>query len=62
MENSMESTEKSAQAESLPREGATARINVHVTADEHQKLKMHAARQKTSIKELIRAYIASLPE
>jgi hypothetical protein len=45
-----------------PGELSTARVNVHVSEAEHQKLKMHAARHKTSIKELIRAYIASLPD
>lgn len=41
---------------------ATMRVNVHVSEAEHLKLKMHAARSKTTIKELIRAYIASLPD
>ena len=46
----------------VPSELPTARVNVHVSEAEHQKLKTHAARTKTTIKELIRAYIASLPD
>jgi hypothetical protein len=62
MKNSMTTGGSSEHAEGALGEIATARVNVHVTEAEHQKLKMHAARHKTSIKELIRAYIASLPD
>lgn len=62
MKNSTTAGVKAKEAESPSGEVATARVNVHVTEAEHQKLKMHAARNKTSIKELIRKYIASLPD
>ena len=38
------------------------RVNAQVSEAEHQKLKIHAARNKTSISELLRAYIATLPD
>ncbi len=38
------------------------RINAQVTEDEHQKLKMYAVKNKKSISDLLRAYIATLPE
>jgi dsDNA-binding SOS-regulon protein len=38
------------------------RINAQVTEAQHQKLKVYAAKNKTSVSELLRAYIASLPE
>ena len=38
------------------------RINVQVTEAQHQKLKIHAAKNKTSVSELLRAFIASLPD
>lgn len=38
------------------------RINAQVTEAQHQKLKIHAAKNKTSVSELLRAYIAQLPE
>ncbi len=38
------------------------RINAQVTQAEHQKLKIHAAKKKTSISELLRAFIATLPD
>ena len=38
------------------------RINAQVTEAQHQKLKIHAAKNKTSVSELLRAYIDTLPE
>jgi hypothetical protein len=38
------------------------RINAQVTDAEHQKLKIHAAKNKTTISELLRAFIATLPD
>ncbi len=43
-------------------EPVLVRINAQVTEDDHQKLKIHAAKNKTSISELLRAFIATLPE
>lgn len=38
------------------------RINAQVSESEHQKLKMHAVRNKTTISELLREFIGTLPE
>lgn len=38
------------------------RVNAQVTETEHQKLKIHAAKQKVSITELLRKFIQSLPD
>lgn len=38
------------------------RINAQVSEADHQKLKIHAAKNKTSISELLRAFIATLPD
>ena len=51
--------------DSLPaadRPRVLVRINAQVTEAEHQKLKIHAAKNKTSISELLRAFIATIPE
>ncbi len=47
---------------SMTDEPVLVRINAQVTDAEHLKLKIHAARTKTSISELLRAFIASLPD
>ena len=47
---------------SMKDDAPLVRINAQVTEAEHQKLKIHAAKSKTSISELLRAYIANLPE
>lgn len=39
-----------------------ARINAQVTSEEHQKLKMYCVKHRTSITELIKKMIATLPE
>lgn len=38
-----------------------ARVNFQLSADLHKKLKMHAARNDTTIKELLTDYIRGLP-
>lgn len=38
------------------------RINAQVSETDHQKLKIHAAKNKTSISELLRAFISTLPD
>lgn len=47
---------------SMEDEPELVRINAQVTEAEHQKLKIHAAKNKTSISELLRAFIATLPD
>lgn len=43
-------------------EPVLVRINAQVTESEHQKLKIHAAKNKTSISVLLREFIATLPD
>ena len=38
------------------------RVNFQLSADQHMKLKIYAARQGKTIKELLTEYVASLPE
>lgn len=47
---------------SMADEPVMVRVNAQVTELEHQKLKIHAAKNKTSISELLRAFIATLPD
>lgn len=47
---------------SMEDKSVLVRINAQVTEAEHQKLKIHAAKNKTSISELLRAFIATLPD
>ena len=47
---------------SMANEPVLVRINAVVTDADHQKLKIHAAKNKTSISELLRAFIATLPD
>lgn len=47
---------------SMVDEPVLVRINAQVTESEHQKLKMHAVRNKTTISELLREFIGTLPE
>ncbi|EFD7780889.1 plasmid partition protein ParG [Shigella flexneri] len=42
--------------------GGMKRVNFELSADLHSKLKIHAAKQGMSIKELLTDYVASLPE
>lgn len=52
----------SKQNRSMQDQPVLVRINAQVTEAEHQKLKIHAAKNKTSISELLRAFIATLPD
>lgn len=47
---------------SMGDEPVLVRINAQVTETEHQKLKIHAAKNKTSISVLLREFIATLPD
>lgn len=47
---------------SMEDEPVLVRINAQVSEAEHQKLKIHAAKKKTSISDLLRGYIATLPD
>ena len=47
---------------SMADEPSMVRVNAQVTESEHQKLKIHAAKHKTSISDLLRAFIATLPD
>ena len=46
---------------SMADDAVLVRINAQVTEAQHQKLKIHAAKNKTSVSELLRAYIDALP-
>lgn len=46
---------------SLSDDAAMTRVNFQLPADLHKKLKMHAARNDTTIKELLTKYVRSLP-
>lgn len=50
------------QKPSMADEPVLVRINAQVSEAEHQKLKIHAAKNKTSISDLLRAFIATLPD
>ncbi|MDO8288012.1 MAG: hypothetical protein Q7T44_02220 [Parvibaculum sp.] len=52
----------SKQNRSMEDQPVLVRINAQVTEAEHQKLKIHAAKNKTSISELLRAFIGTLPD
>lgn len=47
---------------SMSDEPVLVRINAQVTEAEHLKLKMHAVKNKTSISDLLRAFVATLPD
>lgn len=42
--------------------GTTKRINFDVSAEQHAKLKIYATKHGKSIKDLLTAYVAGLPE
>lgn len=48
--------------ENPPNTTEMVRVNAHVTAAEHQKLKIYAAKKQTTISDLLREYIKSIPE
>ncbi len=47
---------------SLADKGATVRVNFDLERDAHTKLKVYAAKQGMKIKDLLKAYVDSLPE
>lgn len=47
---------------SMEDETVMVRVNAQVSEAEHQKLKIHAAKNRTTISELLRAFIATLPD
>ena len=42
--------------------GGMKRVNFELSADQHAKLKIHAAKAGKSIKELLTEYVAGLPD
>lgn len=46
---------------SLADEASTKRVNFELSADQHTKLKIYAAKQGKTIKELLTEYVAGLP-
>ena len=53
---------KAATLASLADEAGTKRVNFELPASEHTKLKIYAAKQGKTIKELLTEYVAGLPE
>jgi len=53
---------KAATLASLSDSGEMKRVNFDLPADQHAKLKVYAARQGKSIKELLTEYVAGLPD
>ena len=53
---------KTATLASLSGDADMKRINFQLPADQHTKLKIYAVKQGKTIKELLTAYVASLPE
>ena len=53
---------KEATLASLADKPAMKRVNVDVTYDEHQKLKIHAVKEGKTISEVLREIVAGLPE
>nr|WP_298058896.1 plasmid partition protein ParG [uncultured Halomonas sp.] len=53
---------KEATLASLADKPAMKRVNVDVTYEEHQKLKIHAVKEGKTISEVLRDYVAGLPE
>ena len=53
---------KAATLASLEDDGGKVRVNFDLSAAEHRRLKVYAARQGVTIAELLRAYIVSLPD
>lgn len=55
-------SDKAATLASLADEASTKRVNFELSAEQHTKLKIHAAKQGKTIKVLLTEYVASLPE
>lgn len=53
---------KAATLASLSDEQPKKRVNFELSAEQHAKLKIYAARQGKTVKELLTEYIRSLPE
>lgn len=53
---------KAATLASLADDSATKRVNFELSADQHTKLKIYAARQGKTIKELLTDYVTGLPD
>lgn len=53
---------KAATLASLSDDSGMKRVNFQLPADLHMKLKIYAARQGKSIRELLTEYVAGLPE
>jgi hypothetical protein len=53
---------KAATLASLSDEQPKKRVNFELSADQHAKLKIYAARQGKTVKELLTEYIAQLPD
>ena len=47
---------------SLADKAATVRVNFDLERDAHTKLKVYAAKQGKTVKDLLKAYVDSLPE
>lgn len=53
---------KAATLASLVDKGATARVNFDLDRDQHTKLKVYAAKQGKTVKEVLTELVAQLPE
>ena len=53
---------KAATLASLADKAATARVNFDLDRDQHTKLKVYAAKQGKTVKEVLSDYVAQLPE
>lgn len=53
---------KAATLASLSDDASMKRVNFELSAERHAKLKIHAAKQGKSIKELLTDYVDSLPD
>jgi len=53
---------KAATLASLSDDAEMKRVNFQLSADQHTKLKIYAAKQGKTIKELLTEYVAGLPE
>lgn len=56
------SRNKAATLASLADDSTMKRVNFELPADQHIKLKIYAAKQGKTIKELLTEYVAGLPE
>lgn len=55
-------TNRAATLASLADDVGMKRVNFELSAERHAKLKIYAAKQGKSIKELLTSYVAELPE